>query len=351
MIIAGMRENYSAWDVNQEDFFKVSPGRECLEFLIRFAVLAPSSHNAQPWKFEVGSDFIRVLPDMSRALPVSDPENRHLFVSLGCALENILIAADYYGLKASVRYPQEGSADAAATISFKSPVSGVEPADTKHLIFAIPERRSNRNRYTGPAPDGSFLGMIKRTAPDGIEVTVITDPEKKDAIADIFLGSRILAFDDQRFRSEMADYKRNNLTRSPLGITGITMGFNTPLSFLAPFVIRHMNVMKLIRKSEEDLLKRYTPVFILINSMGNGPEDWLRTGQAMEHLALEAERCRLHTAISAIPRDVLPLKKILATEYRPQIFLRLGRAEGIPPHSPRMSFGKVIVPPGMIHDA
>lgn len=53
---------------------------------IGYATLAPSTNNTQPWKFEIAEGTIRVLPDFGRCLPVADPLNRELYISLGCAL-------------------------------------------------------------------------------------------------------------------------------------------------------------------------------------------------------------------------------------------------------------------------
>ena len=66
-------------------------------FMIEQAVKAPSGHNTQPWIFEVGEDGITLRPDMSKSLPIVDADNREMFVSLGCALENLVIAASVRG--------------------------------------------------------------------------------------------------------------------------------------------------------------------------------------------------------------------------------------------------------------
>ena len=91
-----MPNNYASWSVSIQDFWNITDEREKLCFLVRFAILAPSTHNSQPWKFHIDNNTITIEPDLSLALRVSDPHNRHLLISLGCALENILIAADYY---------------------------------------------------------------------------------------------------------------------------------------------------------------------------------------------------------------------------------------------------------------
>jgi nitroreductase len=90
-----MKQNFAAWDVKIDDFFKLKNQGEKLRFLLNFAVLAPLSHNSQPWSFRVDGNTIKIYTDMVRSLPASDSNNRQLLISLGCALENILTAADY----------------------------------------------------------------------------------------------------------------------------------------------------------------------------------------------------------------------------------------------------------------
>jgi hypothetical protein len=72
--------------------------------LVRYATLAPSSHNTQCWKFKIEDQTITVLPDMSRRCPAVDPDDHHLFISMGCATENLVQAALAHGLQAEVRF-------------------------------------------------------------------------------------------------------------------------------------------------------------------------------------------------------------------------------------------------------
>ncbi|MBD3386211.1 hypothetical protein GF407_14980 [candidate division KSB1 bacterium] len=59
--------------------------------MIRFATMAPSGHNTQPWKFSLHENTITIFPDYKRRLAVVDPDDHALFISLGCALENLII--------------------------------------------------------------------------------------------------------------------------------------------------------------------------------------------------------------------------------------------------------------------
>ncbi|MFM9887270.1 MAG: Tat pathway signal protein, partial [Burkholderiales bacterium] len=59
--------------------------------LVRYATLAASSHNTQPWTFKIEPGRIAILPDLSRRCPAVDPDDHHLYASLGCAAENLLL--------------------------------------------------------------------------------------------------------------------------------------------------------------------------------------------------------------------------------------------------------------------
>jgi hypothetical protein len=55
-------------------------------FAIRYAILAPSSHNTQPWRFVIIGSELLVCADRTRSLPNMDPFDRELIISRGAAL-------------------------------------------------------------------------------------------------------------------------------------------------------------------------------------------------------------------------------------------------------------------------
>ena len=69
--------------------------------LVWYATLAPSSHNTQCWRFALEDAAITILPDPSRRCPAVDPDDHHVYVSLGCATENLVQAALAHGLARS----------------------------------------------------------------------------------------------------------------------------------------------------------------------------------------------------------------------------------------------------------
>ena len=96
-----MKYNYRAWKIREKDLSKLSQSQK-FEHLIAYAVLAPSSHNSQPWKFTLKENKVILEPDLSRHLPESDANQRQMYISIGCALANFLIAGDFFGIDFSI---------------------------------------------------------------------------------------------------------------------------------------------------------------------------------------------------------------------------------------------------------
>ena len=69
------------WQVVEHNFPEKRDETEKLKFLLRYAILAPSSHNTQPWAFTVGQDEIRVRLNLDRWLRAADPDRRDLHIS------------------------------------------------------------------------------------------------------------------------------------------------------------------------------------------------------------------------------------------------------------------------------
>lgn len=336
-------ENFSAWQLDVAEF-DAQPPEERRAFLIRFAVLAPSGHNSQPWKFVVDGDAITVSADMSRSLPQSDVNHRQLFLSVGCAVENLCTAAEYYGYRAEIARADEGGAPA-----WRIRVSG-EPLpapsrDPNHRALAILRRRTNRNPYASRPPEPSLLNWMGTLAGNGLTVHRIDQEPLKTQVAAVVSDALVEAMDDVHFRKELSGYIRPNITRAATGMPMYGFGMPTPLSFVAPFLLKKVNVNRASRKKDEELLTKHTPTFVVLTTDRDDHEAWMRAGRIYERIALEAERRGIATAPMAAAiqtgEHYRRLQELIKTADRPQIFFRIGYAAAAPAHSPRIPAAKV----------
>ena len=111
------------WNVKETDFPKHGSLSEKSHFLLRYAILAPSGHNTQPWLFKIvgNNNIIEVYADRSRALPLVDPDDRELIISCGAALYHLRLAANHFGIADEVQLLPDNSnnPDLLARISLK----------------------------------------------------------------------------------------------------------------------------------------------------------------------------------------------------------------------------------------
>src|SRR5260221_413928 len=96
------QDNYLAWSISEKEFPKESTIEEKIRFFTRFGILAPSTHNTQPWKFKVQKNSLFIYPDLSKKLPFGDRTDKNLYISLGCCLENISKTSLYFGFDPNI---------------------------------------------------------------------------------------------------------------------------------------------------------------------------------------------------------------------------------------------------------
>ena len=169
--------------------------------LVRYATLAPSSHNTQSWKFAVEAKGITILPDLSRRCPVVDPDDHHLYVSLGCAAENLVLAAQAMGMRSEVRF------DAArdALMVALTPT----PAVASPWFKAIPERQCTRGLYDGMPLSTQDLVLLERAgSTDRVRLLLLTDKSAINNVLDYVVQGNSQQLNDKAFVNELKSWIR-----------------------------------------------------------------------------------------------------------------------------------------------
>ncbi len=171
--------------------------------LVRYAILAPSSHNTQCWKFALEDQAITILPDLLRRCPAVDPDDHHVFVSLGCAAENLNQAALAHGLKADVGFD---NAQEAVRIAL-APTS----EEITSLFNAIPARQCTRGDYDGKPLSNEELRLLERAGTSkAVRMLVLTEQVAMERVLDYVVQANTAQMADSAFVKELKTWIRFN---------------------------------------------------------------------------------------------------------------------------------------------
>lgn len=201
--------------------------------LVSAAVLASNAHNTQPWLFRVGGSRIDLFADERRDIGAVDPFSREMHVGLGCALENLLLAARVRGYEYRLT-PTPDRSD--PTFVARVDLSGGEK-EVSPLYEAIPERRTNRYAYDASRPvSGATLEALSALNEDGSGVGVswfATGAERRKVGGLLVEAAREITLDEdqsydngERWLRQGEDAireHRDGLTLDTMGISGLAL--------------------------------------------------------------------------------------------------------------------------------
>lgn len=200
--------------------------------LVRAAVLASNAHNTQPWLFRVQASGIDLFADTTRGTGANDPLGRELVISLGCALENLLVAAGPHGLLATpTLFPDSADPNHVAHVA----LTPAEPAGSP-LYDAIPNRHTNRAAYTEvPIEAETLAAMTGLNDMADVDIVWLTTPEEKTAFGALTIAATeaFIADTEQSvdsfawFRSDWDEVQRlkDGLTLDAAGLPPLTRAF------------------------------------------------------------------------------------------------------------------------------
>ena len=225
------------WDVHDYDFPYEGSTTQQLEFMLNYAVLAPSGHNTQPWKFRFSGESVEVLADRARALAVIDPEDRELVMSCGAALFHLWVAARRFGYSAEYNLlPDPSNEDLMAVLHLGDKA---EPTLRENKLFeAIFHRRTNRLPFKAQnIPLSDLESLRSAVEAHGATLDIITDSTKRKLAELIADGDRIQG-SDKHFRRELAAWIHPSRSQSKDGIPGYSAGVRDLTSYAGPFIVR-----------------------------------------------------------------------------------------------------------------
>jgi nitroreductase len=325
-------------------FPRAGTDEEIWEFLLRYAVRAPSGHNAQPWLFHIADGHLHLYADRGRSLPLVDPEDRELVISCGAALAHLTVALRHFGYAGDVAaFPRAAEPDLVATVRLGP--ARIPLADDDELFEAIVERHTHRAAFEASSvPHGLLARLDRDTRNAGAALHVFTDDEPKATISSLVGEGDRAQFADSGFRRELAAWIRPNRTRRPDGIPGYAFGVADFPSVLGPAMVTVFDTgASQARKDER--LARTAPALLVLTTGHDTPSDWLTAGQSVAVLLLRAAARGLSGSFLnqpiEVPRLRVRLRDLVGTERCPQLLLRIGYAADARP-TPRRTVADVL---------
>lgn len=300
--------------------------------LVRYATLAPSSHNTQCWKFHIEDRAISILPDFSRRCSVVDPDDHHLFVSIGCATENLIQAASANGLNGEALF--DLSSNGIVRVSLE-PTKAV----TTPQFNAIPERQSTRSEYDGKPISTNELAMLERSGTGkGVRILLLTEPAEMENVLDYVVQGNTVQMNDSAFVEELKAWIRfseSDAVRTRDGLYSASSGNPSVPSWLGSLLFGLFYTQKNENDKYARQVRSSSGIAVFVSEI-DGPEQWIEVGRCYERFALQSTVLGIRNAMLNQPVEVSALRPQFGTflgigSLRPDLVVRFGRGPTLPP--------------------
>ena len=298
--------------------------------LIRFATLAANSHNTQAWKFRTGDGWIDILPDPARRTPAVDPDHHHLFASLGCAAENLSIAAAARGLPGKVAFDAGGG----GAVRFDDAAGAIRDAA---LCDAIALRQSTRADYDGSEVSADLTTLASAASLPGVDLVLITDRVQINRVLDLIIGGNRTQIADPAFVAELKHWLRFNprgAFATGDGLFSATSGDPSLPDWLGPLMFDRAFTAKAENEKIARQIASAAGIAVFVATKAD-PAGWVQAGRACQRFALQATALGLKHAFLNQPVEVAASRPDLAALLgmpgrKPDLVMRFGRGTALP---------------------
>lgn len=314
------------------------------------AHLAPSIHNSQPWRMRLAGDALELALDPDRLLPAIDPHGRQSWISCGCALFNARasLAGEDTGYRV-LRFPdgEDSLVFARIELTGNLHLDDQERAareTLRELDAAIVTRRTNRTRFSEEEVGQGFLTRLAAAAlVEGGILTAVRREEHREAVARLTRSAAARQFADPHFRAELRDwstddpYRRDGVPNTAVPRVDGTADDEIPLRDFDSHGHGRL-------PADPGANPRQT--MMILGTQGDTRLDWLRAGEALEHVFLEIARFGYATSpvmqALELPETRRELRRELGLTYCPQFLFRVGKARSSTAPTPRRALEEML---------
>lgn len=308
------------------------------------ATQAPSVHNTQPWRLQLGDGALRIFADRTRRLTVLDTTARQLTISCGCALLNarVSLAADEIGVAIS-RMPDPAQPDLLAVLKTTGTLEQADPL-LGALDPVLELRQTNRRRFADDDVPAFVLDDLEAAAAlEGAFLYVVRDPDRRQAVAALSQHADEIENLNPAYRAELRAWTTDSPGRRDgvphLAVPHVDGTSEDEVPIRDYDTSGRGGLPPLTHSSKDQCL-------VLLCTAGDSAAEWLRAGEALERVLLEITRhgfvASPLTQVTEVPSTRARLRSELRLLGYPHILLRIGRA-AVTPASRRRRLVDVLV--------
>lgn len=336
---------YDAWNVTAKDYPIKGNFEEKIQFLLKYGILAPSTFNSQPWICKIGKQSLNIYLNTLRVLKLSDKTGRFACISMGCFIQNILIAARHFNWKVDPKFLFQKQQNLMLIMSLNLQ-ENKEKKDKSDLFDMLKKRQTNRSFFLKDKIDNFLIKSLDIEANrSGLKLVIFSKSNLEELINISKIGDEDI-WNDLEFRKEHVKWVRNNLTKKYDGMPGFGVGVKTIPSFFAKPIILSPIFPKFQLKKNIRSLKSTQYFGVLCGEDTNS--SWVRVGMTYENMALMLASKKLVAAPlgqfieSDRARSGLIKLTQKYTTLKPQIFFRIGCPSSSVHPAPRLPVEKIL---------
>ncbi|MGW2202802.1 Acg family FMN-binding oxidoreductase [Streptomyces sp. NPDC001774] len=296
--------------------------------LVEDAVTAPSMHNAQPWSFVHRADtgIVELRGDPGRSMPYQDPDGRALHLGCGAALFSLRVAAAHHALHAATRLlPDPEDTWALATVRFRP--ADAQSDDLRSLHPALRRRHTSRFPFSEERiPSEVIDGLCAAALLEGCRL-VVPGTWHTDTVLDLVHDAELFEAANAAVRTEISAWTRTGTAGEGPGTEGVPSYAFGPRQYDVTSPVRDFGSHRRVADRGSAVFEK-RPQIVLLGTATDGPEDWLKAGQAMQRVLLRATLDGLSSSLMSQPLEWPELRStardpLSATGFV-QMVIRLG---------------------------
>ncbi|WP_432012189.1 Acg family FMN-binding oxidoreductase [Streptomyces cucumeris] len=255
--------------------------------LVRDATAAPSMHNAQPWRFQYSRRHrvFRLRADLRGSLPHSDPEFRALHIGCGAALMNLRVAVAHEGWQAVTRLlPEPADPMVLASVTLTDPHG--DDDDPAGLYPAVHTRHTSRHPFAEKAiPDPVRRALVDAARKERVSLDFPAGWHLQ-SVLELILEAETRNLTDADSAIDLARFTHSADDARP-ATEGVPEDAFGPRRRTGKAPVRDFAGSKTIPGRETADFES-SPQLALLSTSRDRPEDWLRSGMALERVLLLA---------------------------------------------------------------